>query len=515
MQSNTPTLTSHLDGAAAHHRWIIIATIMMLSILEVLDSTIVNVALPSMMASLGADQNQVTWVLTSYVVASAIVLPLTGFLTNRVGRKQFLLLCAAGFMLSSFLCGISTSLSEIVLFRIMQGACGASLIPISQTILRETFPPDQQGKAMAIWGLGIMCAPVLGPTLGGFITEHASWRWVFYINLPFCLLGIFLIMSVIPKAAKIKQHIDILSLILMIVGVGCLQIFLDKGNENGWFSSDYILGLATVSGFCILYFILRSLLIKNPLIKLNLFKDRNFALCSLVMLLFCGCVFSFITIQPMMLENYFNYSTITAGVTMGATGVASAFGMILSSQLMTKVKVKYLVSIGLFITSMGLWHESLVNLHASQSFFLMSNATIGFGMGLIMVPLSTYVLATLDQSDIAEASGLFSYARMLGTSIGISIVSTLVSQLTQISWHTLSGHIASASQNVTYWLQAQQLHALTPLAIARLGHVISTQSGIIGFIDAFHAIAIVLLCTIPIALSFKSVKMGATNPGAH
>ncbi len=515
MKANPAILNPCQQSIQDKHRMWVIITIMMLAILEVLDSTIVNVSLPSMMASLGANQNQITWVLTSYVVASAIVLPLTGFLTRRIGRKRFLFICASGFMLSSFFCGLSSSLSEIVIFRIIQGACGASLIPISQTIMRETFPLEQQGKAMAIWGIGILAAPVFGPTLGGFITQNLNWRWVFYINLPFCLIALFLIAAVIPKVKPVRIKIDMLSLILMVLGVGALQIFLDKGHENGWFNSIFILSLAVTAAFCILYFILRSAKIKNPIVKLSLFKDRNFTLCCILMMFFCGALFSFITLQPIMLENYFGYSAMTAGVTMGLTGILSAAGMMLSSFLMKKIKVKYIISLGLLIASIGLLHESQVNLLAAQEYFFISNALIGLGMGTAMVPLSTYVFATLDPKEIGEASGLFSYSRMLGTAIGISLIMTLVSQLTQTSWHQLVGFITPFNTNVTYWLQHQQLNSLTPIAVARLSSVVAKQSGIIGFIDAFRTLSLILLLLIPIALCLKSVKLTSDTPQGH
>jgi len=505
--NNTITLTA--PATANANRWMIIVTVMMLAILEVLDSTIVNVALPAMMSSLGASQGEITWVLTSYVVASAIVLPLTGFLSNVIGRKNFLFICAAGFMLSSLFCGISNSLVEMVIFRIIQGACGSSLIPISQTLLRETFPIEEQGKAMAIWGLGILAAPVFGPTLGGFITEHTTWRWVFYINLPFCALSLFMIGWVIPKVQAIKQKIDVLGLILMIIGIASLQIMLDKGNDEGWFQSNYILTLAATATFCLTYLIVRCLKSTSPIIQLKLYTNRNFMLCSLMMLLFCGTIFSFITLQPIMLENYFGYSAIAAGMAMAPLGIASATGMLIASRLMYKVKVKYILMTALMIASIGMWHQCHASLNASTSYFIVSNCLIGLGMGFFFVPLSTYVFATLNNKDIGEASGLFSYARMLGTSIGVSLITTLASQVTQISWHDLTAHITSFNPNVTAWLNAQNLTSMNATAVMRLSNAVATQSGILGFLAAFKTLAIILLLQIPIALSLKSVKLSS------
>src|SRR3990167_4974573 len=253
-------------------KYLIIITIMLVAILEVLDATIVNVALPNMMPSLNANQNQITWVLTSYVVAAAMMLPLTGFLSHRIGTKNVLLMDIIGFMASSFLCGTANSLDIMVFYRLLQGGFGAALIPLSQSILRQSFPLEEQGKAMAIWGLGIMAAPIFGPTIGGFILAHASWRWIFYLNMPFCLFGLIMTIIVIPPYEKKLQKIDLLGVALMFIGIGCLQIFLDQGNSNNWFHSNFILLMFTTSIFCIILFLLRTASHKNPVITLAIFK---------------------------------------------------------------------------------------------------------------------------------------------------------------------------------------------------------------------------------------------------
>ncbi|MCB1827473.1 MAG: DHA2 family efflux MFS transporter permease subunit, partial [Coxiellaceae bacterium] len=242
----------------AQKRWLVIVTIMLVAILEVLDSTIVNVALPNMMPALGANQEEITWVLTAYVVASAMMIPLTGFLNRRIGHRQLLMVNIIGFMVSSFLCGTAQSLTMMVMFRLFQGGFGAALIPLSQAILRETFPLEEQGKAMAIWGIGIMAAPVLGPTLGGFITQHASWRWVFYINAPICLFSLILTALVIKPTKPGNEKMDWFSVALMFTGIGAMQVVLDQGNTKGWFSSNFILALSIISVLTIVSFIWRN-----------------------------------------------------------------------------------------------------------------------------------------------------------------------------------------------------------------------------------------------------------------
>lgn len=499
----------------ASKRWLIILTIMLLAILEVLDSTIVNVALPPMMPTLGADQNQITWVLTSYVVASAVILPLTGFLTNLFGRKTFLMLCATGFLMSSFLCGLSTSLTEMVIFRIFQGLFGSSLIPISQAILRETFPLHEQGKAMAIWGLGIMAAPVCGPTLGGFITQHASWRWVFYINLPFCLIGVILIALVIKESPRIKEKIDTMGLTLMVIGVSCLQIFLDKGNELDWFHSNNIIILITLSAYCLIYFLIRTYLHPKPLINLSLYRDRNFRICSLLMLFFSGLLFSFITLVPIMLQRLYDYTAINAGWSMAPLGIASGIGMLLASSAMQKIKVKWILSAAVIFCAIGAWRYAYINPNVDFNYFATSNLFLGFGMGCFMVPLSTYALATINKNYMIEASGLFSYARMLGTSIGISLLSTIVSRAAQQNWNVLSGHVNPFNPHYQHWLAAQHFSQLNHTALARMQNTITLHSNLLAFIHAYTIITFCFLLMLPLIWRLKTVKLSADTPSAH
>ncbi len=497
------------------HPGLIIFTIMMVAVLEVLDATIVNVALPSMMPALSADTSQITWVLTAYVVASAIMLPLTGYISNRIGRKHMMMINVAGFMIASLASGMATSLTEMVIFRVLQGAFGAALIPLSQAILRETFPLHKQGKAMAIWGMGIMMAPVLGPTLGGYITQDLNWRWVFYINIPICALGLVLIYWVIPQTKIIKQRIDSIGLATMVIAVACLQIFLDQGNEKGWFSSNEILLLTAISVICLMIFLYRTFRKKNPVVNLQLYKDRNFALACILMLAFAGCLFGLMTVQPIMLEQVFKYPIITTGWTLAPVGIASAFGMVASSILMNRINVKYLLVPGLALCSISSWWFCHFSLQTSISYFVVANAITGLGMGLVMVPLSTYALATITKKDMTEASGLFAYARMLGTSVGISLISTLLSRETQINWSNMGASLNRFNHNVQHWLATQHLTTNNPMAAHKLGGILKTHATLQAFLDGYYAIAIAFALLIPLVLLLKHVNMTGDIPSAH
>src|SRR3990167_3451543 len=500
-------MNNPFQNISARQKTLIIVTIMLVAVLEVLDSTIVNVALPNMMPSLNANQDQITWVLTSYVVAAAMMLPLTGFLSNRIGIKNLLLVDIAGFLVSSFLCGTANALNMMVFYRLLQGGFGAALIPLSQSILRESFPLEEQGKAMAIWGLGIMAAPVFGPTLGVYIVAHASWRWIFYLNAPICFLGLIMTLIVIPQTEKTPQKIDYIGIFLMFVGIGCLQIFLDQGNSNNWFRSNYILLMAVISVFSMTLFIIRSLSHKTPVITLSIFRNLNFTLSTILLALYCGCLFGFVTLQPIMLENLFHYNTMLAGETMIAIGLSSAVSMGISSFLMNRFNVKIILIVSILFSAFATFQFSKISLVATQMDFIIDNLFFGFGLGLFMVPLTTYSLATLPKKNITEAAGLFSYGRMLGTSVGVSLLSTLVARETQINWSQLNEHVSPYSNHLRTWLAQQHLTLRNAQALTELKMNVLSQANMIAFIDAYYLMTIVLLMMIPVIFLIQKVEL--------
>lgn len=497
------------------NKWLIIITIMLVAILEVLDSTIVNVTLPNMMPSLGANQEQITWVLTSYVVAAAMMLPLTGFLADVLGQKRLLIIAISGFMTFSVLCGLANSLGTMVLFRLLQGAFGASLIPLSQSILRQTFPPSEQGKAMSIWAIGVMVAPALGPTLGGYITEYSSWRWVFYINLPVCIIGLILTLIYIPDSERFKKKIDFIGMISMFIGIGALQVFLDKGNTNDWFNSHFIVILAFSAVYGIAFFILRCATNPHPIIKLRTFTDRNFSLCTIAITAFAACIFGFISLQPIMLESLFGYTALIAGITISPVGFASAIVMFFSPLLMKHIPTKLMLTISLLLLITGISMMTHFNLETSQRQFMIANAIIGSGMGIFMVPLTTLSLLTLPKADITEGAGLYTYGRMLGTSFGISLLSTLVTRESQINWQRMGEHISTYNQNFTDWTHAAHMTLNNQKLFGILGNVLNQQSSMVAFIDAYKVIAICLFLLIPMLWCLKSVDIADAELTMH
>jgi len=485
----------------------IIISVMLVAIIEVLDMTIVNVALPPMMGELGANSDQITWVLTSYVVSSAILMPLTGFIVTRIGQKRLLLINVIGFMITSALCGASTSLTEIVLFRTLQGIFGASLVPLSQFILRDTFPLKDQGKAMAIWGMGIMVAPVLGPSVGGYITEFSSWRWVFYINLPVCLLAAVLIVQVIQESATRKIPIDITSVFLMALGIGALQIFLDRGNQSDWFQSHTILLLAAISFVCLGLFVHRGMVVKNSIINFAIFKDRNFCVSTIILLLYVLGVMAVLTLRPMMMEHLMGYTALNAGMVLAPPGFSAALSMILAGIFMNRVNPKWMLLAGILITIWATYSMATdTSLSISSGWLIFQGCIQGFGMGLVFLIVSTLSLSTLKPALMAEGAGVFGFGRNLGISIGISILSTVLSRETQANWNQLGGHMIPGSRNLQYWLQAHHQTLMQPDTLSQLSQSLANQANMIAFTDCYFSIAVGLLALIPLVFLLKPPK---------
>lgn len=496
-----------MQQSLSHHqitntvRWIITITVMLTAVIEVLDMTIVNVALNQMMGSFAATADQITWVMTAYIVASAVMMPLTGRLVQLFGRRRLLLINISGFFLTSVLCGISTDLLEIVIFRLLQGVFGAALVPLSQYILRDIFPKKDLGKAMAIWGLGIMVAPVLGPTIGGYLTEHFNWRWVFYINVPVCIIAFLLTLSYIPETVRSRPKIDWLGLLLMIAGIGCLQTFLDRGNQEDWLNSNFILILVIITIISLSVFTIRGLIKADNIVKIRLFAERNFLISTLMLAGFSLGLFGMIALQPMMLEQLMGYPSETAGLAMAPRGIASAIAMVLVGPIARKFDPRILSAIGVSCAAFGTYQMMNYSLNDGMWQIIMPTIWQGFGIGFVMVPLSAVAFDYIDQNDVAEASGLFSFGRSLGMSIGISILSSIVTNQTQRSWSSLSSNISLTNQNYLNWAHNQGYDPNASTTLQQAMQVVHQQANLIGFLDAFKIgfiIMILMLCMSPL-----------------
>ncbi len=507
--------TAAKSFAEVPHRGLITIAIMLATVMQVLDTTIANVALPSMVGDLGASQDTINWVLTSYIVAAAIMTPVTGWLSDRFGRKELFLVSVVGFTITSMLCGVSWSLESMVLFRVLQGVFGAAIVPLSQTFLLDINPKERHGQAMAMWGAGIMVGPIIGPTLGGWLTESFNWRWVFFINLPVGIVAFLGSAAYLPAVAKRLRGFDFFGFAMLSLGVGALQLMLDRGGEVDWFSAVEIwieLGLA-ITGFWV--FIVHMATSKNTFIDPRIFTDRNFV-TGLVFIFVIGVILlASLALLPPMLARIYGYPTITTGLVMAPRGVGTMVSMLLVGRLVQIVDARYLVVTGLALTAASLYFMTGFTPQMDSFLIIASGVIQGLGLGLVFVPLSTVAFATLAPQFRTDAASLFSLVRNLGSSIGISIVSVLLSRNLQINHAELSAGITPYNPNLA--VLSPGAVAGDPAALAQVDLMVNIQSLMISYIDDFKLMMIVTLCAMPLVLLLRKPKAHATGgaPAAH
>ena len=493
---------------ASPRSMLLIIAVMAVAMLEIIDSTIVNVVLPNMMSALGADQSQVIWVITSYMVASAIVIPLTGYLHQRLGERRLIIGNIIGFILTSSLCGLAPNITTMVIFRFLQGFFGASLIPLSQIILRNAFPKEQLGKAMSIWGAGVMAAPVLGPTLGGYIAEYLNWRWIFYINIPVCLMALALIIATLKPISPKKMKIDLWGVAFLILGTSSLQVVLDDGSSKGWFDSSFIVICTLFSVVGIAGFIYRSLTRQNSAVNIRIFANRNFALATLIMGIFCGTFFGIMTAQPIMQQSIYNYTTMITGLVQAPRGLACSISMILLSVLpLYRVNLKVIMISGLLLCAGSSWYFSNLTADATTMNFILPSIVAGFGMGLLIGPLTGVSLSTIEEKNIGDASGLFSYGRTAGISFGISVATAFLTHFYQVFWQQLAAHISDGNANFQLWLQKWNLPLTDPNTLNILQNAILKHSHLLAYVNLYYLGAIIFILLIPLVFFFTIPKM--------
>src|SRR6202171_6117900 len=428
--------------------WLIAAAVSLAAFMEVLDTSIANVALPHIAGNLGASNDESTWVLTSYLVSNAIVLPISGWLASLFGRQRFFLLCISLFTLSSLLCGAAPSLAILIIFRVMQGVGGGGLQPMAQAILADTFPPQQRGLAFALYGITAIMAPTIGPTLGGWITDNYSWRWIFYINLPVGIMTLFLVYRMVedpPYLRRVKGagiRVDYIGIALLALGVGALQILLDKGQEDDWFGSHFILTLALVSAICLVSLIVWEWRHKYPVIDVRLFKNFNFATANLMMFTLGIILFSSLVMMPQFLQTLMGYTAQSAGLVLSASGVVLLFEMPVVGQLTTKFPAKYIIGFGWLSLACAMYYSTVrVDLQMSFQSAMWLRVAQAFGMGFLFVPitLAGYIGIPAEKSN--SVSGLVNFMRNIGSSVGTSMVTTLLARRAAVyQSHTAPPH---------------------------------------------------------------------------
>jgi DHA2 family multidrug resistance protein len=520
MAANEPFAPSSEDWRPSANPWLIAISVMLATFMEVLDTSIAAVALPYIAGSVSATNDEATWVLTSYLVANAVVLPASSWFGLRFGRKRFLITCIVIFTVSSFLCGAAPSLGILLLARAVQGAGGGALQPISQAILLESFPPAKRGLAMAVFALGVVVAPVLGPTFGGWLTDNYSWRWSFYINIPIGIFAVFMILRYVEDPPYIKNakpgRIDSFGLGLLAVWLGCLQIILDKGQEDDWFGATWIRWATFVCLLGLVLFLIRELRVRNPLVDLTIFKNRNFALGCLLITLFGAAIYGMITLLPLFYQELLGYTALNAGVAVSPRGIGAIIAMPIIGVLTTRIDNRWLIASGFSIFGIcSIWFGE-VNLAISQWSFLWAIILSGFGSGMVFVPLSTTALGTLRNEQMGNASGLYNLLRNVGGSIGISVVNTIVARHEQVHRTYLVHSLAPSNP-----LLQQQVSALQRLltASAAAGPVTATkgayklveqtltaQSRLWAYVDDFRYMALVCFACVPLVFLFKRAK---------
>ncbi|HSZ66444.1 MAG TPA: DHA2 family efflux MFS transporter permease subunit [Xanthobacteraceae bacterium] len=478
---------------------VILATLM-----QALDTTIANVALPYMQGSVSASQDQIDWVLTSYIVAAAIMTPPTGFLAGRFGLKRLFLVSVSGFTIASMLCGMAQSLTQIVLFRVLQGAFGAALVPLSQSVLFSIYPKERQGFAMALFGVGVMVGPVLGPVLGGWLTENYSWRYVFYINLPIGILGLIGMTAFLPDTPRrVGEKLDWFGFGTLSLSIGALQVMLDRGEIKDWFGSGEIVIEAIIAASAFYLFVVHTLTAKKPFVRPELFRDRNFA-AGVVFVSIVGLTYySSLALQPPFLQELMNYPVVTAGLVMGPRGVGTMASMLLVGRLVGRVDTRILLGIGLALTAWSFSAMTGWTPDISESAIIGVGVVQGVGLGFLFVPLSAATLSTLSAEQRTEGAGFYNLSRNIGSSVGISVVNALLTRNTQINHASIATHVTAVNHGFDNPSVAHFWDPLTAAGRAALDSVVTEQAQIIAYIDDYKMLMIATLAVFPLLLVFK------------
>ena len=512
-------------GAAEWHPtfspWLIAGAVMLATFMEVLDTTIVSVALPNMAGSLAATNEEATWVLTSYLVANAIVLPASSWFSLRFGRKRFLLACTGLFTLASFLCAFAPSMPVLILARILQGAGGGALQPLSQAILLESFPREKQGMAMAMFGLGVVGAPIIGPFLGGWLTDNYSWRWVFNINIPIGIIAIFLMAKYVEDPPYIKNSrpgtIDAVGFGLLTVWLATLQIVLDKGQQEDWFASAWITWFIVISVTALIALIARELRTREPIVDLHVFRNRNFWVGTSMTAIIMAGMYSALAMLPLFLQTLLGYTSQNAGLATAPRGIGAMIAMPLVGILMSYVDGRWLISVGVVLVSLATFMFGNLTLDVSMASIVWPNALQGMGMGFVMVPLMAISVGTLSKDKIGNASGIFNLMRNLGGSIGISVSTTFLARMTQTHQANLVSHMTPYDPafrgRLTELAAGLSRYAAEPLAhleaYGLLHGMLLQQANLLAYVDMFYWTTLIIAVCLPGAWLLRKVAKGS------
>ena len=492
---------------ATENRTILTICTILATLMQSLDSTIANVALPYMQGSMGASQDQINWVLTSYIVAAAIMTAPTGFLAARFGRTRLFLTSIIGFTVASIMCGLAQSLGQIVLFRLIQGVFGAALVPLSQSVMFDIYPPAKRGSAMALWGMGVMIGPILGPTLGGWLTYNYDWRWVFYINVPFgvlAALGILAFLKETPRSGAVR--LDWIGFGALSLGIGAFQTMLDRGELLDWFGSTEIIVEACLAGLGMYLFITQTVLAERPFLSPRLFTDLNFVIGIIFIFIVGLILYATLALLTPYLQALMNYPVVTAGVALAPRGAGTMLAMMICGRLIGKVNTRILVAIGFLATAYALWEMTSWTPDISEWTVVSTGFNQGLSIGFVFVPLSTVTFATLPAELRTQATGIYSLMRNIGSAIGISVTGALLESNTQINHALLAENVTPLNHALSQGAPHQFWDPGTPAGIAALNVEVTRQASIIAYIDDFKLMLVLALAALPLILLIRPAR---------
>ena len=512
--------------------WFIAIAVMLATFMEVLDTSVANVALNHIAGNLSASTDEATWVLTSYLVSNAIILPATGWLGRFFGRKRFLIACIGIFTIASALCGLASSLGWLILARILQGAGGGALQPIAQAVLLESFPAEKRGSAMSVYAIGVVVAPILGPTLGGWLTDNYSWRWVFYINIPIGILAVILCSLLLEDPPYLKDarpgRIDFTGFALLTIWIGCLQVMLDRGQDDDWLSSSFIRWLAFGAALGFIAFLIWELRVEHPIVNLRVLRDRNLAIGSILLFLVGAILYGTTSVLPLFLQNLLSYPSLQAGLVMSPRGFGAILGSIISGRILANPKIdgRAWIGGGFAILGLSMYMFGDFTIQISPANIIWPIIISGFSITCIFVPMTTFSMATVSRENIGEATGLTNLLRNLGGSVGISALTTLVARGAQTHQALLVGQ--TSQFNPVFNEQIAKLQtALTPEIGSAAAHsqaygltyqTLQQQATLWSYVDQFRMLVIVCLLCVPLVFLFKRPKRSSARKelaGAH
>ena len=507
-------------------KWAITFSVMLVTVMQVLDTSVTNVALPHMQGSLSASVDEVAWVLTSYLAANAVIIPATGWLSALLGRKRFFLICTTLFTLSSFLSGIAPSLPFLVAMRIFQGLGGGPMIPISQAIMWEIFPLQQRGMAMAVWGIGIMMGPILGPTVGGWMADNWSWRWIFYINLPIGVFGFLAAGAFLfdPPHLKKPSRVDGLGLVLMVVGFAAMQYVLDRGERDEWFESGFIVALSVLAVCALAGFLVRELTTAHPILDFSVFLDRNFTLGSGLVALSAFGLYASMLLVALYTQKLLSYDAWNAGLVLAPGGIGNLVSLVIAGRLVARVDQRMLLGLGCMLSAIGLAMMSNLTLGVDYWMLTIPRFVQGLGLGFTFVPLTTLALATVPKDRLGNATAAFNVVRNIGGSIGIALATTYLARRSQYHQSTLVGHIDAwdpeTSQRLANWTShfvAQGADSFTAArrATAMLYHDTVAQAQVLAYADEFWILSVFFFAIVLVLPFMRRIRTEAGMPSAE